>query len=107
MPPQARCNIDNARNPSDSHGRECCSHDVQGPGVKGSPDVYVNGQMAMRIGDPGVHKGCCDSETWVVARGSRTVYFNDIPAARKGDQTTHCGGTGQFIMGSNNVIVGG
>ena len=106
MPPQSRVN-DNANCPSDSHGCLCCSHNVTGPGTSGSPDILVNGMPALRIGDPGVHSGCCGPNTWVIAAGSGTVLFNNIPASRLGDTTTHCGGTGSLIQGSDNVVTGG
>ena len=35
---------DNANYPSDSHGKDCCSHNVTGPEIAGSPNVFVNGQ---------------------------------------------------------------
>ncbi len=106
MPPQSRVG-DDALIPSDSHGKPCCAHSAQGPGVKGSPNIMVNGMMAMRVTDPGVHSSCCGANTWVVAMGSSTVFMNGLPAARIGDQTTHCGGTGKLIIGSPDVIVGG
>ena len=106
MPPQSRVK-DQAMCPSDSHGKPCCSHSVKGPGVSGSTNILVNGQPPLRLGDPGVHSGCCGPNTWVVAAGSSTVFFNNIPAARLTDQTTHCGGVGKLIEGSDNVITGG
>jgi len=106
MPKQSRVG-DNAHCPSDSHGCLCCSHSVTGPGVKGSPNVLVNGKEAMRIGDPGKHSSCCGPNTWVVAGGSKTVFFNGIQAARVDDSTTHCGGSGALIVGSDTVITGG
>ncbi len=106
MPPQSRVN-DNAFVPADAHGCPACPHPCTGPGVMGSPTILVNGLMALRIGDPGVHAACCGPNSWVVASGSSSVLFNDIPAARLGDMTTHCGGVGSLVVGSPNVIVGG
>ena len=106
MPPQSKVG-DKAMNPADSHGNICCPHSVQGPGVSGSPNVLVNNMPALRIGDSGVHAGCCGPNTWVVAGGSGTVFFNNIAAARLGDQTTHCGGAGNLIEGSSDVLTGG
>ncbi|MDG1481479.1 MAG: PAAR domain-containing protein [Myxococcota bacterium] len=79
---------------------------MTGPGTVGSPNILVNGLSPLRVGDPGIHSGCCGPNTWVVAQGSTTVSFNDVPVARLGDQTTHCGGTGTLIVGSSNVIIG-
>ena len=106
MPPQSRVG-DNAFNPADAHGCLVCPHPVTGPGTAGSTDVMVNGMQAMRVGDSGVHSMCCGPNKWNVAAGSGTVFINDIPAARLGDQTAHCGGVGNLIAGSGNVIVGG
>jgi uncharacterized Zn-binding protein involved in type VI secretion len=39
--------------------------------------------------------------------GSTTVFINNKAAHRMGDQDKHCGGMGQMIEGSTNVIVGG
>ena len=106
MPKQSRVG-DDAVCPSDSHGDICCSHSVRGPGIDGSPDVLANGQKVLRVQDPGKHSSCCGANSWVVAKGSRTVFFNGIPAARVGDDTTHCGGKGALVIGSDNVITGG
>ena len=106
MPKQSRVG-DNAMCPSDSHGDICCSHSVKGPGIQGSPDVLANGQAVLRIGDPGKHSSCCGANTWKVSKGSGTVFFNGIPAARVGDDTVHCGGKGSLIVGSETVITGG
>ena len=48
MPPASRVK-EHANCPSDGHGKPCCSHDVIGPAVQGSPDVIVNGQPVLRI----------------------------------------------------------
>jgi hypothetical protein len=54
-----------------------------------------------------MHAACCGTNTWKVSQGSETVFINGKPAARTGDQSQHCGGTGQLIEGSSNVIIGG
>jgi uncharacterized Zn-binding protein involved in type VI secretion len=105
MPPVSRV-TDNAHCPSDSHGNDCCSHGVTGPATAGSPDVSVNGQKVLRIGDPGVHSACCGPNTWNCAAGSGTVFVNGIPVVRLGDATTHCGGGGTMIAGSSDVSIG-
>lgn len=48
---------------------------------KGSPDVFVNGTGAVRIGDTTF---CGDA----AAKGSPTVFINGIAAHRKGDKTS-------------------
>ena len=97
---------DQANCPDDSHGKDCCSHDVTGPAVSGSPDVSINGRPVLRVGDPGVHSSCCGPNTWVTAEGSSTVFVNGIPVVRLGDGTTHCGGAGKMIEAGPDVSIG-
>jgi uncharacterized Zn-binding protein involved in type VI secretion len=106
MPPQARIG-DKSSVPVDVHGCPGCPHSCIGPAIAGSPNVNVNGKPAVRVGDPGLHAACCGPGTWTAAAGSGTVMINSIPAHRLGDQDTHCGGVGQMIQGSDNVISGG
>ena len=70
----------------------------QGPGKQGSPDVFINGHAALRVGDPG--------KEWTAKKGSRGVLINGVPAHRVGDDTTHHSGTGQLVEGSPDVFVG-
>jgi len=106
MPGQGRIG-DKAFAAACNHGCPICPHPVQGPGVQGSMDVLVNGLNALRLDDPGIHSPCCVLNTWKAAAGSGTVLINDKPAHRLGDKTQHCGGTGNLVEGSANVIVGG
>jgi uncharacterized Zn-binding protein involved in type VI secretion len=92
--------------PLDSHGCPACPHPVAGPAIQGSPDVNVNRRPALRVDDPGIHAACCGANTWTAAKGSATVFINGKSAHRIGDQTRHCGGMGQLVEGSPNVIVG-
>ena len=87
-------------------GCPACPHTVVGPAIQGSPDVYVNNKQALRVTDPGVHAACCGPNTWKAGKGSPTVLINNLPAHRKDDMTIHCGGVGQLIEGSPDVIVG-
>ena len=96
---------DQANCPADSHGGRCCSHNVTGPATQGSPDVFIDGKPALRVGDSGEHSACCGSNTWVTAEGSSKVLINDIPAVRLGDATSHCGGAGKMIEGSTTVFI--
>ncbi|MDR2051103.1 MAG: PAAR domain-containing protein [Deltaproteobacteria bacterium] len=96
---------DKANCPADSHGKSCCAHNVTGPATRGSPDVFIDGRPALRLGDPGVHASCCGSNTWVTAEGSKKVLINDIPAVRLHDATAHCGGSGRMIEGSPTVFI--
>ena len=106
MPPQGRVG-DKSFCPADAHGCLACPHPVIGPATAGSPNVIVNGLPALRVGDPGVHAACCGPNTWQAAKGSGTVLINNIPAHRLGDMDQHCGGVGNLVEGSPNVLVGG
>lgn len=106
MPPQARLG-DRSQVPADAHGCPACPHPCVGPAIQGSPNVNVNGKPAIRVSDPGIHTACCGPNTWKASAGSGTVMINNLAAHRLGDQVTHCGGVGQTIEGSPNVITGG
>lgn len=97
---------DHARNPADGHGCLSCAHDVRGPAIAGSTDVFCNSKNALRVGDPGTHSSCCGPNTWNAAKGAPGVYINNIKAHRKTDETVHCGGKGTLIEGSDDVYVG-
>ena len=92
--------------PADAHGCPACPHPVVGPAIIGSPDVLVNHLPALRLGDQGVHAACCGPNMWTATAGSATVMINGKPAHRMGDQDQHCGGPGQLIQGSPDVIAG-
>src|SRR5262249_11567552 len=77
-----------------------------GPAKEGSPDVFINNQAALRVGDPGKHGGCGGDGTWNAEKGSRSVYINGVPAFRVGDATKHGGGDGQLVQGSQDVQIG-
>ena len=106
MPPQGRLG-DKSQVPADAHGCVSCPHPCIGPAISGSPDVLVNNMPALRLGDSGVHTACCGPNTWKAVAGSGTVLINNKPAHRQGDQDAHCGGVGQLIEGSPNVLTGG
>jgi uncharacterized Zn-binding protein involved in type VI secretion len=105
MPGQGRLG-DKANVPLDAHGCPACPHPAIGPAIQGSPDVNVNRRPALRVDDPGIHAACCGTNTWVATQGSLTVFINGRGAHRMGDQNRHCGGLGQLIEGSPNVVVG-
>jgi uncharacterized Zn-binding protein involved in type VI secretion len=97
---------DKSHVPADSHGCKSCPHSAMGPAVAGSPDVFINFKPALRVGDPGTHTACCGPNTWQAAAGAPGVIINNKPAHRQGDAVTHCGGQGQLIEGSPDVIIG-
>lgn len=105
MPGQGRLG-DKANAPLDSHGCPACPHPALGPAIQGSPDVNVNKRPALRVDDPGIHAACCGTNTWTATKGSLTVFINGKGAHRMGDQNRHCGGMGQLVEGSPNVITG-
>jgi uncharacterized Zn-binding protein involved in type VI secretion len=106
MPPQCRLG-DKSNVPADAHGCPACPHPCVGPAIIGSPDVMVNGLPAIRVGDKGIHAACCGTNMWTAQQGSTTVKINGQDAHRQGDPDTHCGGSGQMIEGSTNVMTGG
>jgi len=98
---------DNSKVPSDAHGCPACPHTCVGPHIEGSPDVFINGKPAIRVGDPGIHSCCCGPNTHTAKVGSATVIINGKKAHRKDDDVTHCGGMGKSIEGSEDVFSGG
>ncbi len=73
--------------------------------IEGSPDVSINGQPALRVGDALAAHGCkdCPPHGRAVAAGSASVSINGKPAARIGD-SIDCGGA--MAAGSGNVFIG-
>ena len=67
----------------------------------------TNSRPAFRKDDTGIHAACCNTNTWKAVQGSGTVFINNKEAVRLGDQTKHCGGSGNMIEGSDNVMIGG
>lgn len=67
----------------------------------------TNSRPAFRKDDTGIHAACCNQNTWKAVQGSATVFINNKEAVRLGDKTKHCGGSGNMIEGSNNVMIGG
>jgi uncharacterized Zn-binding protein involved in type VI secretion len=106
MPPQSRLG-DKSNVPTDAHGCPACPHPAVGPAIIGSPDVYTNSLPSLRVDDTGIHMACCGPNMWTATKGSSTVFINNKAAHRMGDADDHCGGKGQMIEGSNNVMVGG
>ena len=104
MPAAARLG-DKAQVDQDAHGCPACPHPGVGPIVAASNNVLVNDRGAARQDDIGIHAACCGPNTFKVAKGSPTVYVNGKPAARLQDKTKHCGGSGQIIAGSPDVLL--
>jgi uncharacterized Zn-binding protein involved in type VI secretion len=105
VPGQGRLG-DKANVSADAHGCPGCPHPGTGPAISGSPDVLVNGRPALRLDDIGIHAVCCGPNMWQAQRGAPTVFINGRAAFRVNDPTKHCGGSGQLIEGSADVLVG-
>jgi PAAR motif len=105
VPGQGRLG-DKANISADAHGCPGCPHPGTGPAIMGSPDVFVNGRPALRVDDMGIHAVCCGPNMWKAQQGSATVFINGKAAFRMNDPSKHCGGQGQLIEGSADVIVG-
>ena len=70
-----------------------------GPILEGSPDVFIGGLPAARVGDKAQCKGSPDT----IVEGEPTVLINGKPAARMGDKTAH---GGIIIGGCGTVLIG-
>ena len=99
---------DKASAVGDAHGCPNCPHNVMGPLMMGASSVLINGRLAVREQDMGTHAACCGPNTFRVWKGSETVIIEGYGAARKGDETYHCGSAvGTIIEGSSDVLIGG
>ncbi len=81
---------------TDAHGCPACPHPVSGPVNSGSPTIRISGSPAARVGDTGIHAGCCGPNTFTIVSGDPSVLIDGLPAAIKGSQTKHCGGMGSI-----------
>jgi uncharacterized Zn-binding protein involved in type VI secretion len=93
------CVGDQAMAPADGHGCPACPHNPKGPITSGSPNVFVRGRPAARLGDHGVHAACCGPNTFEITSGDSSVMINGRPAAKIGSDTMHCGGVGTITGG--------
>jgi uncharacterized Zn-binding protein involved in type VI secretion len=78
------------------------------PVIEGSPDVFINGLAAARLGDAVEAHGCtcgkdCGTHSRIISEGSATVFINGRPAATV-SHGINCGGV--IISGSGDVIIG-
>ena len=80
---------------------------VTGKIINGSRNVLVNLKGAVRVGDSFFHSACDGSNQFSCIQGSKSVMVNLKPVVRMGDKTLHCGGVGNWIIGSDNVTAGG
>lgn len=73
------------------------------PNDQGSPNVFVNGRPAHRVGDHWQVHCCTDCHDSVLAAGSPTVFVNGRALGRIGDPVA-CGS--RVATGSPNVFAG-
>jgi uncharacterized Zn-binding protein involved in type VI secretion len=73
-----------------------------GTELGGSPNVFVNGAPAVRVGDPVSGHGPGPHSSPVMASGSSSVIVNGIPVCRTGDAAT----CGHAATGSPDVFAG-
>ncbi len=95
--------------PSATRQGDCCTGHDSCPPVPlagRSPNVFINGLGAGRVGDQYTPHGCVlhSSHSDSIATGSGSVFINGKPAARVGDAVS-IGGTVQ--NGSGDVFIGG
>lgn len=83
-----------------------CKHGAIGPAVSASANVLINGRGALRLADDGIHGGCCDVNSWQAASGAIAVLINNRQVHRAGDADQSCGGSGELVQGSANVLIG-
>jgi len=70
-----------------------------GPILEGSPDVFISGMAAARLGN----KVRCNGAPDTLREGEPSVLINGRPAVRMGDQTAH---GGIIIGGCTTVLIG-
>lgn len=77
--------------------------------ASGSPDVFINGRPAARVGDPSTSHlqpgsdGCTNHVSAIIG-GSPNVFVNNLPLARVGDPLSACT---KVAVGSPNVRANG
>lgn len=77
-------------------GCPTCPHVVRGPITTGSPNVFIGGKPAARVGDQGLSPGGCAGDTFTVKSGDPSVLIDGKPAARLNDPTLHSGHLGKI-----------
>jgi uncharacterized Zn-binding protein involved in type VI secretion len=98
---------DQSKAPIDAHGCPFCPHhNVIGPAISASSNVFINMTPALRIDDIGMHAACCGTNMWEVTGASAQVFVNGSAMVRLGDPTLHCGGVGKMVTASGNVTDG-
>jgi len=84
----------------DSHGNPICIP-MTGTVISGSPDVFISGLPAARMGD--LVQGACGHFGTIIS-GAFNTFSNGIPAARMGELTQGCL-TVTLISGSSDTLI--
>ena len=70
--------------------------------ISGSPDVFINGSSAVRVGDKvAKHSKRGAHASPVMTSGSSDVFVNGLPLVREGDSAS----CGHVATGSSDVFV--
>lgn len=86
----------------------CAKDRATGLALPGSVDVLVNGRSLLRVRDAGMYGSCSDSRIpWRAIEGSETVLANKLEVSAAGHATLHTHSPGGFLVGSEDVLVGG
>jgi len=86
-------------------GDMCTGHDCfpPRPSISASPDTFIDGIPALRVGDKYEEHCCVTCHEGIVIGGSSTTFINGMPAARVGDPID----CESFIAeGSNSTFIG-
>lgn len=88
-------------------GFPCCPHGRSGTNSQGSPNVFIEGQPAHRLGDLG-SCNCPHGGTFQSVSASKTVLVNGKGLTRIGDMTSCvvCGMAGSHVTGAETVFAG-
>lgn len=100
----AACRVSDGEVGGCSVGAPCCGHGRSGTNASGSPNVFIEGLPAHRLGDTGPCN-CPHGGTFSTTSGSPNVFVNGIPLSRIGDSTAcmGCGIGGTHVSGSPTV----
>ena len=96
-------------NPNDVCGCVVCPHSTSGIVMTGSPNVFADNLNAFRgqfvdIGDHSLGP-CCGPNLYNSTQCSPDVIVNGVGWVRLGDMVTCCGGVGNMITASIDVII--
>lgn len=91
---------------SPAKGECCCHHNpdcisIDAYVIAGSPDIFINGLPAARLGDP--VRGTC-GHIGAIVSGSNSVFSNGLPAASIGDIAQNCINVA-VIGGSSDTLI--